>query len=77
MSQVALKLNRELVKSAKTVAAAEHRSIPKQIEYWAKIGQIAVENPDLNYEMIRDILLGLAQVQSNDIEDYVFANTED
>lgn len=32
---VAMKLSDDLVEDAKTVAAAEHRSVPKQIEYWA------------------------------------------
>jgi len=32
-------------------------SVPKQIEYWSRIGKIAEENPDLPYSMIRDILV--------------------
>lgn len=35
----------------------EHRSVPKQIEYWSQIGKIAAENPDLPYSVIRDILI--------------------
>ncbi|WP_365732912.1 hypothetical protein [Nitrosomonas sp.] len=31
----------------------EHRSIPEQIEYWLRIGNIAEENPDLTFSMIR------------------------
>ena len=33
---IALKLSNELVEDAKSHAAAEHRSVPKQIEYWAR-----------------------------------------
>ena len=33
---VAMKLSDDLIEDAKTVAAAEHRSVPKQIEYWAR-----------------------------------------
>jgi hypothetical protein len=31
--------------------------VPKQIEYWSRIGKIAEENPDLPFAMIRDILI--------------------
>jgi hypothetical protein len=34
MMAVALKLSDDLVEAAKTTASAEHRSVPKQIEYW-------------------------------------------
>ncbi|MFZ9544348.1 MAG: TA system antitoxin ParD family protein, partial [Hylemonella sp.] len=44
---VALKLSDELVDDAKTYAAAEHRSVPKQIEYWARIGKAVLDNPDM------------------------------
>jgi hypothetical protein len=35
----------------------QHRSTPKQIEYWSQIGKIAEENPDLPFFMIRDLLV--------------------
>lgn len=46
-----------LVETAKRYAAIEHRSVPKQIEYWSQIGKIAAENPDLPFGVIRDILI--------------------
>ena len=52
-----VKLSESLVDQAKRYAAIEHRSLPKQIEYWSRIGKIAEENPDLPYSMIRDILV--------------------
>lgn len=54
-----VKLSDELVNEAKRYAAVYSRSVPKQIEHWSKIGKIAEENPDLPYEFIQDILLGL------------------
>ena len=54
---VALKLSDSLVEDAKVVGAAEHRSVPKQIEYWARLGKAAEENPDLPVAMIGDILV--------------------
>lgn len=52
-----VKLSEDLVAQAKRYAQIQHRSVPKQIEYWSQIGRIAEENPDLPFTMIRDIML--------------------
>ena len=52
-----VKLPERLVDQAKRYGHVQHRSVPKQIEYWSQIGKIAEENPDLPFSMIRDILL--------------------
>ena len=54
---VNVKLSDNLVNQAKRYAIVQHRSLPKQIEYWSQIGKIVEENPDLPYAMIRDILI--------------------
>ncbi|EXJ16289.1 TA system antitoxin ParD family protein [Imhoffiella purpurea] len=54
---VNVKLPEELVNQAKHYARVEHRSVPKQIEYWSQIGKIAAENPDLPFSVIREILI--------------------
>ena len=54
---VNVKLSNTLVKQAELFASIEHRSAPKQIEYWSQIGKIAQENPDLTFSMIREILI--------------------
>jgi DNA-directed RNA polymerase subunit H (RpoH/RPB5) len=54
---VHVKLSETLADQAKHYAVIEHRSVPKQIEYSSQIGKIAVENPDLPFVMIRDILI--------------------
>ena len=46
-SGVALRLSEELIDNARVEAKVSNRSITKQIEYWAKIGKVALENPDL------------------------------
>ncbi len=71
MSQ-SIKLSDELLQEAKTYASVYSRSIPKQIEYWSRIGKIAEENPDLSYELIKEILLAKAESQSGDVEEYNF-----
>ncbi len=54
---VNVKLSETLVDQARHFASIQHRSIPKQIEYWSQIGKIAEENPDLPFSAIRDILI--------------------
>lgn len=66
---VSVKLTDSLVELAKRYAAIEHRSLPKQIEYWSRIGKIAEENPDLPFSMIRDILIA---DQEEPVGEYVF-----
>lgn len=56
-----INLSDELVNEAKKYANVYSRSTPKQIEYWAKIGKIAEENPDLPYEFIQQILLAMQE----------------
>lgn len=54
---VNVKLSESLVESARRHGTIEHRSVPKQIEYWSRIGKIAAENPDLPFTVIREILV--------------------
>lgn len=67
---LSVNLDNELVKAARVYSAAESRSVPKQIEYWAKIGRIAEENPDLPYNVIKGILLGLEDAKLGNVEEY-------
>ena len=43
-----------------------------QVEYWAKIGKIAEENPDLPFTFIKEILLGLEELKEEEKEEYAF-----
>jgi hypothetical protein len=56
MNSTAVRLSEEIVRTAGKYAPMNSRSVPKQIEHWAKIGKIAEENPDLPYEFIKKIL---------------------
>jgi hypothetical protein len=64
-----VKLSEALVDQAKRSALVQHRSVPKQIEYWSQIGKIAEENPDLPFSMIRDILIA---DQEEAVTEYAF-----
>jgi len=63
---VAIKLSDSLAKEAKLYAAVTHRSVPKQIEYWSRIGKLVEENPDLPFSFIQETLL--ATEESKDPE---------
>jgi hypothetical protein len=67
---VAMKLSDDLVEDAKTVAAAEHRSVPKQIEYWARIGKAVLDNPDMPLRLIQDTMLSVEEVKAGRVTPY-------
>ena len=67
-----VKLSDELVTEARNYASLYSRSVPKQIEHWSRIGKIAEENPDLPFEMIKEILLAKQQAEHGDVSEYQF-----
>ncbi|KQC15073.1 MAG: hypothetical protein APR63_12800 [Desulfuromonas sp. SDB] len=68
----AVRISEELLNEAKLVSKIEKRSITGQIEYWAKIGKIAEENPDLTYSLIKEILLGIRELDQGLMSEYQF-----
>ena len=68
----AVKISEELLNSAKLYAKVQHRSIAKQIEYWAEIGKIAEDNPDLPLTFIQDILQGREEIKQGLSTPYIF-----
>ena len=69
---ITVKLSDELINSARRYGEVHYRSIPKQIEYWCRIGKIAEENPDLPYSFIKDILISLQEQKDNEVTPYEF-----
>ena len=67
---VALKLSDELIEMAKPHAAAEHRSVPKQSEYWARLGKAVDDNPDLPLQFIKDTLLAVQEAKAGQLTLY-------
>ena len=68
----AVKISDDLVGKAKIKSKIFKRSIAGQIEYWANIGQIIEENPDLPLPFIQDILTGKEQIKTGMGTPYVF-----
>jgi hypothetical protein len=71
---VTVKISDTLLKDAKKFGAIYSRSVPKQIEYWSRIGKIAEENPDLPYSFIKDILIAQQEVAEGETEPYNFSS---
>ncbi len=67
-----VKLSKSIVAEARLMSKVLNRSIAGQIEHWAKIGRIAEENPDLTFEFIKSILIGIEEIESEKVEPYVF-----
>jgi hypothetical protein len=68
----AIKLSEELINDAVTNGKAQLRSAPKQIEYWARIGKIVDENPDLPIGFIKGVLVGIEESRAGDVSEYKF-----
>lgn len=68
---ISIRLDDEFVTDVKVHAEAASRSVPKQIEHWAKIGRIAEENPDLPYSFILETLLARSEVDNGRVTPYV------
>ena len=61
---VSIRLDEDLEVSARAASKAHRRSLAKQVSYWADIGRIAEEYPDLPFEVIRNILQGAAELDA-------------
>jgi hypothetical protein len=72
MSSVSVRLDQELLERATIMAKALNRTTPKQIEHWAKIGEIMEDNPDLPYEFVRQTIIAKAEKEAGKLETYDF-----
>lgn len=68
----AVRISKELVDEARKFSRIDHRSLTGQIEHWAKIGKCAEENPDLTYSLIKDILIGIEELEQGERSEYKF-----
>ncbi|PKL45928.1 MAG: hypothetical protein CVV42_18370 [Candidatus Riflebacteria bacterium HGW-Riflebacteria-2] len=69
---IAIKISDALISDARVYSKVNNRSLTGQIEFWAKIGKCSEENPDLTYNQIKEILLGLVELHSGQKIEYKF-----
>ena len=60
-STTSIRIDLSLYNQAKADAAAEHRTIAGQIEFWAKVGRAALDNPDLPVSFVAEALASMAE----------------
>ena len=68
----AIKISNKIANEARVTAKVTRRSMAGQVEYWAFIGKIAEDNPDLSFTVINDILLGREQLKEGFETPYIF-----
>ena len=56
-----IRIDQALYEQAKVDATIEHRSIAGQIEFWARVGRAALDNPDLPVTFVAESLASLAE----------------
>ncbi len=59
-----VRIEDELYEQAKASSKGECRTISGQLEFWAKIGKTALDNPDLPIEFVRELLIARAEDRS-------------
>ena len=68
----AVRVSDKLVREAKIYSKIDKRSVTGQIEHWANIGKCAEENPELTYSLIKEIFIGLAELEHGEFSEYKF-----
>lgn len=68
----AVRISENLVREAKLMSSVDNRSVTGQIEHWAKIGKCAEENPSLTYSLIKEILIGIEELNQGESTEYQF-----
>lgn len=72
MATTSIRLDQELVNKATIMAKALSRTTPKQIEHWAKIGEMMEDNPELSYEFVKQAIIAKAEKEAGKLESYDF-----
>ena len=69
---MAVRISEDLVNEARKYSKIDHRSLTGQIEHWARIGKYSEENSDLTYNLIKEILVGIEELDQNEKTEYQF-----
>ena len=69
---VAVRLSKNFIDIVSQYALVNLRSIPKQIEYWARLGRCVEDNPDLPLDFIRECLISKREADLGFVSDFSF-----
>lgn len=67
MSSVSVRIDVDLVEAARKAAKAEYRTVQGQVEFWAKVGRAALDNPDLPASFIAECLISMAEPREDSV----------
>ena len=67
-----IKLSESLIQDAKSASKIAKRTLPEQIEHWARLGKACEDNPDLQVDMIQDVLASRAEMNLNKLSQFRF-----
>ena len=67
MTTVSVRIDESLVGAARVAAKAEFRTVQGQVEFWAKVGRAALDNPDLPASFIAESLMSLAEPREDSV----------
>ena len=70
---IPIRIDEDIYDEAKKYAKAECRSVPQQIEFWAKVGKNALANPDLPIDFIKELLIA-SNLDTSLAEPFEFKN---
>ena len=68
----AVRVSENLVREARLISVVDNRSVTGQIEHWARVGKCAEDNPELTYRVIKDILIGVEELDQGESSEYQF-----
>lgn len=71
---IAVRVSDDLAQKAKIHSSTMNRSLAGQIEYWAQMGQILEDNPELSFSFVQEILISREQAKAGELSDYEFSS---
>jgi hypothetical protein len=60
-----VRIDNQLYEQAKSEAKTEHRTIAGQIEFWARVGRAAIDNPELPIDFVVQVLASMKEPRSD------------
>ena len=60
-TSTSIRIDQALYELARQDASLEHRTIAGQIEFWARVGRAALDNPDLPVSFVAESLASMAE----------------
>lgn len=69
---IAITIPEELARVVQQQAVVSQRTLSQQIIYWANLGKMAEDNPELPFAFLQEVLLARAEAQAGEVEPYEF-----